>query len=388
MRIIRRRECAEFAKIQSWTLVYGRRKVGKTTLLKNCVKSDLYVLIGYGGSTAVVGEDFVAVESAVREVGLFLKRGGVAVIDEFQRLPPKYWDLLASWAPSGVLIAAGSSYGIVHRVFDKSSPLLGLFAPVHVDIIAYEDVLAQVRDPVLSILWRDPWVIPHVSGVGELAERARELALVARGLIGEVFAEEERELTETYWRAILLVAEGYWKSTDVAGALGLKGGLASASSILSKLAKMGILRAIPTLGRERYYAVRSPALSLILYAEAKYHISDLGTTPTDLPLGREAQFTVGEMLANYFGGTQRYSPREDIDVVLTRGRRRTWAFEVKLGPFTREEAREAVAKLRKVAEKVGLVSLSETPPDYGDLSIGPRELYNMAVELAGKYGVL
>ncbi|MEM0484845.1 MAG: hypothetical protein QW434_09145 [Pyrobaculum sp.] len=44
--------------------------------------------------------------------------------------------------------------------------------------------------------------------------------------------------------------------------------------------------------------MRSPALSHILYAEAKYHISDLGTTPTDLPLGRETQFTVGKMLAN------------------------------------------------------------------------------------------
>ncbi|WP_333638891.1 hypothetical protein [Pyrobaculum aerophilum] len=53
------------------------------------------------------------------------------------------------------------------------------------------------------------------------------------------------------------------------------------------------------MGRSwRAITVRSPALSLILYAKAKYHISDLGTTPTDLPLGRGAQFTVGEMLAN------------------------------------------------------------------------------------------
>lgn len=123
-----------------------------------------------------------------------------------------------------MLIAAGSSYGILHKVFERSSPLLGLFAPFHVDIIAYEDVLAQVEDPVLSILWRDPWIIPHVGSVEELRRRARDLVLAARGLIGEVFAEEERELTDVYWRAVLLVAEGYWKSTDVAGALGVKGG--------------------------------------------------------------------------------------------------------------------------------------------------------------------
>ncbi|MCY0890222.1 MAG: hypothetical protein OWQ51_04450 [Pyrobaculum arsenaticum] len=149
-----------------------------------------------------------------------------------------------------------------------------------------------------------------------------------------------------------------------------------------------MLRAIPTLGRERYYAVRSPALSLILYAEAKYSVSDLGAEPAELLLGREAQFTIGEMLASYFGGVQRYSPREDIDVVLTRGRRRIWAFEVKLGPYTSSEAREAVAKLRKIAERAGLVSLSEKPPEYGDLSLGPRELYNMARELARRHGVV
>ncbi|MGC8583971.1 MAG: ATP-binding protein [Thermoproteus sp.] len=388
MRLIKRRECAALSKLSGWVLLYGRRKVGKTTLIKNCVRHDVYVLVGQGGGAAVLGGELVPVESALREVGVALRRGGVAVVDEFQRLPARFWDLLASWAPNGVLVASGSSHGVLGKVFDRSSPLLGLFAPFHVDIIAYSDILPQVGDPVLSMLWRDPWLIPHIGSAEELKARARDLALAARGLVGEVFAEEDRELTEIYWRAILLVAAGYWKSSDVAGALGLRGGLASASSILARLAKMGVLRAIPTLGRERYYAVRSPALSLILYAEAKYNVSDLGSTPPELPLGREAQFTVGEMLAEHFGATQRYSPREDVDVVLTRGRRRIWAFEVKMGPFTAGEAKEAASKLRKVAEKTGLVSLAETPPDVADLSLGPRELVEMARDIARRYGVV
>lgn len=69
MRIIRRRECAEVSRLSSWTLVYGRRKVGKMTLLKNCLRSDLYVLIGYGGSTAVVSEEITAVDNVLREIG-------------------------------------------------------------------------------------------------------------------------------------------------------------------------------------------------------------------------------------------------------------------------------------------------------------------------------
>jgi len=48
----------------------------------------------------------------------------------------------------------GSSYGIVDRVFDRNSSLLGLFMPMEVGIISYEDVLSQVGDPLLSALLR------------------------------------------------------------------------------------------------------------------------------------------------------------------------------------------------------------------------------------------
>jgi len=50
----------------------------------------------------------------------------------------------------------GSSYGIVDKVFDRNSSLLGLFTPMEVGIISYEDVLSQVGDPLLSALLRDP----------------------------------------------------------------------------------------------------------------------------------------------------------------------------------------------------------------------------------------
>ncbi|AKT34793.1 hypothetical protein PYWP30_01163 [Pyrobaculum sp. WP30] len=86
------------------------------------------------------------------------------------------------------------------------------------------------------------------------------------------------------------------------------------------------------------------------------------------------------MLARYFRGTLYYSPKEDIGVVIVRGRRPMWVFEVKVGEITRYEAVGAVKRMSTVAEKVGLVSLRERPGDYGDLSLGPKEL----LEIAGK----
>ncbi len=78
----------------------------------------------------------------------------MAVVDEFQRLPGTGDD--SNWAGSGVLVAVGSSYGLVNRVFDRNSSLLELFMPMEVGIISYEDVLSQVGDPLLSVLLRDP----------------------------------------------------------------------------------------------------------------------------------------------------------------------------------------------------------------------------------------
>jgi hypothetical protein len=42
-----------------------------------------------------------------------------AVVDEFQRLPEVYWSMISNWAGNGVLVAVGSSYGIVDRVSDR-----------------------------------------------------------------------------------------------------------------------------------------------------------------------------------------------------------------------------------------------------------------------------
>jgi hypothetical protein len=57
--------------------------------------------------------------------------------------------MISNLAGYGVLVAVGSGYGIVDRLFDRNSSLLGLFMLMEVGIISYEDVLSQVGDPLL-----------------------------------------------------------------------------------------------------------------------------------------------------------------------------------------------------------------------------------------------
>ena len=378
---IKRREEEEIRRIKNWTLIYGRRKTGKSTLVKKNLKMDYYVLIADSNNAITLDDTVVKIDDAMKEVKGILRRGGVAVIDEFQRLPEIYWAMISNWDKEGILVIIGSSYGIVNKVFDRNSQLLGLFTPLEIDIISYEDVLTQIRDPVLSTLYRDPWVIPFINSYEEFVSRIREFSLISKGLLGEVFKEEERQLTDTYYKILLLLGEGIWKTSEIAGIIQPKGGEGTISSMVNKLAKMGLVQKIPTLSRENYYRIRSPALSLTLYAESKYAISETDLEVKDLPIGREVQFSIGEMLSKYFGGVQYYSPKEDIDVIIVKKKKPIWAFEIKMGEFSSSEAREVVKRMDKIAEKVGLVSLREKPPDYGDLSIGPEELIEIANQL-------
>jgi hypothetical protein len=378
---LKRREILNVSKIKNWTLIYGRRKTGKTTLVNNYLDHDYYVTVGDINNAVTHDGKILKLEEALMEVKQVLSRGGIAVIDEFQRLPEIYWSLISTWAPSGILVAIASSYGIVNKVFERNSPLLGFFTPLEIDIISYEDVLAQLREPLISILFRDPWLIPLVDSYSEFVQRIKEFALISKGLIGEVFKEEERQLTDLYYKILLLLGEGIWKSSEITGIAQPRGGEATTSSMLNKLAKMGLVMKIPTLGRELYYKVRSPPLSLVLYAESKYVISESNFQVKELPIGKEVQFSIGEMLAKYFEGELYYSPKEDIDILIVRKKIPIWAFEVKIGEIGKSDALESLKRMSKVAKKVGFISLKERPEDYADLSLGPKELLKIAEEL-------
>ncbi|ABP95269.1 MULTISPECIES: AAA family ATPase [Metallosphaera] len=383
--VLQRKECEELKRVDYWILLFGRRKTGKTTLIKNCAKYDYFVTIANESEGLLEDGERIGIPELLREIRSEVRRGGRVVIDEFQRLPERFYADISTLDRTGGLVLAGSSYGVLNKVFDSNSPLLGLVTPREIPILRYEEVLSQVGDPVLSTLFRDPWVIPFVNSYGEFLDRIREFSLISKGLVGEIFKEEERSLTELYYQSLLKVAEGVWKTSDLAGILQVKGGEATVSSLMNRLSKMGLVRKIRTLGKELYYRHVSPVISLAFYAESKYLVSDRDVKIPELPIGLEVQFSVGEMISEYYGGDFVYSPREDIDVIVMKGRRRLIAFEVKMGEISESEAREAVRRMGRVAERVGLISLRERPPEIGDVSLGPTELLEMSRELvAGK----
>jgi AAA+ ATPase superfamily predicted ATPase len=391
---ILRREYKDLKNVEGWMLIYGRRKVGKSFLIRKYVNHDLYYVITRDlqayfpsdGSFRKLDEAFVQSFKALRE-------GKTVVIDEFQRLPEKYWDGLSAEHPNGKLILVGSSFRVMKKLVDKRSPLLGLVLPYKLDIIHYADVLSQVKDPLLSLIYRDPWSINFVKGLKDLEEKAYQLYMVAKALIGEIFEEEERQLTMLYEAVLLSLAEGEWNTPIISGALNSKGfnvTPSTVSGILDTLVNMGLVEKIKIYGDRRrarwYYRISSPIISLMFYAEAKYNVS-FTETLGELPIGREVQFSIGEMMAEYKNLTFAYSPYEDIDVVLLNNDKPVIGYEVKLGRFSKSEGEKSVERIRRAGiPKAGLISLTEKPNfSLADEVLGPEDLVKIAEYVFKKY---
>ena len=396
-------------------LVYGRRKTGKTFLLRKCVEWDMYVTVTRAGSCIVEYRGGEVVFQSVREclnsVFKVLGGNGTVVLDEFQRLPEEYWDLigLKHHEVGGRLILCGSSLGVARKVFDRRSPLLGLLKPFLVDIVSPEDAIASLAKylkPREAILWatlaRDPWIlgvmVPHGEPWDTVLNEASSLAPVSTSLVGEVFSEEEKRLTRLYDAVLRLLAQHYWSSKVLAQKLYEAHLLLSpnpgvVTGILSQLENMGLVEKIPlwkTRGARYYYKHRSPLLSTIL--KIGELVEEHGVKPDRqtvvYSLALETQFTLGELLAKHHKLTRAYTilPRGegDIDIVLlSKSKKPVIAYEVKIGEISRKEAEEAVEKIRNHGiPKAGLISLTEKPPETkADQTLGPREIIAIAEKL-------
>jgi len=419
--VIERWECRllrGLSRAGRWVLVYGRRKTGKTWLLRRCWDWSLYATVtgdgfcvleerGRGPRLVAAGDCVEAVARLIRSPG-----GGGAVVDEFQRLPRRLWELLAATSPEAEagLALCGSSLGVARRVFSRGSPLLGLLAPLRVDLASYPDTVASLLrwglGPRDALLWavaaRDPWLLRHIEPRGEpwrvLAAWAHALVPAARGLVGEVFEEEERSLTRLYDAVLRLLSEGYWRAADLAARLA-EAGLTSAphpgsvTGVLRVLEDMGLVERVPlwrTRGARVYYRHRSSLLRLLLAVAAT--VEELGAEPRPETIhsmyGVELQFNLGEMLAEAKGLRRGYSIQpggRDIDVVLLDDRGRAhWGYEVKAGPLPPGEAREAVERIRAAGiPRAGLAALQGIPdPDAADEALDAESLASLAARLS------
>jgi len=416
--IIKRSETEIIKRHPSWVLVYGRRKTGKTFMLKNFLNWKTYVTVSRGLNILVEKRngknEIIKLRKLPSIVKESLEKNKVVVVDEFQRLPEDFWDIFASYHPKGKLILAGSSLSIVEKVFSRRSPLLGLLLPVRIDLIKPSDVLHSLTSRGLTsreavewgVIVRDPWIIPHVNLRGNVQSQiAKLLPLLVESsisLIGEVFRDEERLLTKTYETILYSIASGSWSLEEVAREIYQKGiveypRLEYASSYIDRLVKMGLVERIPLYkSRTRIYLkLRSHLMSIALGIGEKTGLTEYTQPVFNVEetvrsmYGLELQFFIGEALAEAKNLRRAYTilPKGegDIDVVLLdRKNRPVMAIEVKSSAPKKSDINDLREKARQInVFETTIFTLKEVDEKktFGIEIISPRKLINMLKQI-------
>jgi len=346
--LIPRTEAAIARRAGRHMLIFGRRKVGKTFIVKNFIEHDIYVLVKRGGGFFVEGFGESGISSYDQFMAMlqdWMKNG------EFQRLPGDFHDALQTMDMKGQLILTGSSFHLVKQLLSVRSPVLGMFSEIRVSLIKPVDIFAGLgrhAPPVtafeLSPFLRDPWTLPYFRGertsIPDILQLSRE---AIRALIGEVFLEEDKSLSNVYEGIIRSLACGKWELGEVADRLFSRKVIDKPDPHLirpyfNNMEAMDLVKRVPIFGMKKFrYLLSSPIMELGYILDERYNFfqQDIsggridGVVREMLPIHIER--FCGELFAQIYDGVYNYfySKDFDIDFIITRGNRPVACGEVK-----------------------------------------------------------
>ncbi len=340
--IIPRTEIHEVKK-KGWVMLYGRRKVGKTFMVRHFMNYDHYFFVERGGPILREKDDgfesirYETFKSLVHEL---IKQPITVVIDEFQRLPDNFLDMLHfAKERRAKLVLLGSSMRVVKDVLSAKSPLLGLVRPVKLDLVRPLDILKVFKTVEEVVFLRDPWLLQFYEG--DVMDCVRSALSSVRGLVGEIFFEEDRTLTETYEGILRALAVGNVFPKDVASYLGKPSG--DVKPFLKNLMEMGLVKRVKVFRKKKWvYSIRSPVVDLFYYLDTKYGISELDVAANTFrkayrdKLPRYFESFVRELLAEKYGGEEGVMLSPEVDIVITVRGKAVCCAEVKMRSRNRD----------------------------------------------------
>jgi hypothetical protein len=400
--LVNRFEINRINEMKGWLLIFGRRKVGKTFLLKNFIEWDRFFMVKRDGSVINEKEKPVVyddVQDLLSDLKFYLKNNETVVLDEFQRLPESFWDEISLIHPEGRLILSGSSLRIVDRVLSNNSPLLGMVYPVKIPLIKPSDILKGLSDrmdPVRAItmspFMQDPWTIPMLEEKEDILDIIPILRYVVPGLLGEVFSEEERELTRTYESIISLLGSGmedYNRMGKVLCDRGIVSNPNSSSVIpyLKNLVKMGLVTEYRKWKeRGSVYRLTSRVMKTYYYLESRYDLEnrDVPSDEMEPTLNKLVQFSVEEFLADFFGdvlqGRVEVLKKRDmeLDIFVTRRNKPYLVGEVKWGKADNGDMEKFKEKVEDFSCRKVFVTREKLEDDEIEV-LGPEDIIKAAM---------
>lgn len=370
--IIKRTDADALKHKKQWLLVYGRRKVGKTFLLRELCSFKHYYLVKKE-LTIATDTTTIPLDTLHQHVKTLLHENKTVVIDEFQRLPQSVIEDISLAHPHGKLILSGSSLRIVKKIFEPQSPLLGLLSPIKIGFISPSNILiglakkGKFKDELcieLATFLREPWLIPQYNAEAPL-EFIYDIITTSKytitSLIGEIFSEEERELTKKYEAIISLIGSGMWNTKELTSILFSRKLIPDPSpthliQYLKNLEEMELVESIKlhhTKGR--YYRLISPIMNMYYYLESRYDISRRTISFSEVKptleklFHLEIQNFIADMFAEIYEGRKEYfvSPEKEVDFIITKRNKPEVIGEVKWKKINKED----IIKFRKNSER-------------------------------------
>jgi hypothetical protein len=335
IKIPRRIEVKKIEKALPWVLIYGRRKTGKSFLVENFLKFDKYFFVNRDGTLLdketneiYTYEEFLKILKEILGVK-------TVIIDEFHRLPENFLDYLHATGIKSKLILITSTLWLTERKLKRGEPLLGLVRPVKIGLIDEREIIDTLskefegKELIENCVYlREPFLIPSFKGnirdfLPEFLENGK---IIIKEMIGEIFKEEERELTNIYEGIMKAVACRKNISTEISTYLFSrkiipKDNPGLIQKYLDILTKIGILEKVEVFGKKRFrYFHSSPLLDLHYYLEEKYSYTETNI-PSELirkvleeKLPKHVEQFIRNLFVKIFGIAHKIIEEKDLEV--------------------------------------------------------------------------
>ncbi len=373
--IIERSEAGGIGEIKKWTFIFGRRKTGKTFLVRNFIRHDEYFFVKKDkGIVSGRSEKEISYETFMEIVKRSLDENKTIVVDEFHRLGEDFLEFLHYTEKRGKMILISSTLNLSKKLLGKKSAILGLFAEAPIGLLKLADVIKTLKKYgldkksmlELAVFLREPLAIDYFSAGKDSRDIIAEILTGSiksiPALIGEIFTEEEKSISSVYEGVLKAVGSGRYVSTEISSYLFSKRLIKKddpslIQQYLLNLVDFGIIKKIKVYEKNKFvYRHVSPLVRFYYYADEKYNISERAVNKAEIGrivdgiLPRIIEDSVREFLAELLGLEECVYETKDfgIDVCLLRFKKIDTAAEVKWkDKVTEEEINKAVENLGK-----------------------------------------
>jgi hypothetical protein len=394
--IIKRPALSKAINSGKWIFIYGRRKTGKTFLVEEFGKySDFFFV--KRDKTIIEKKDWKDInydtlkEILIRE----LEHGGSVVIDEFHRLGEDFFDYLHALPQKGNLTIISSTLHTAKSLLQTHSPILGKFGEVNIGLLNIQDILPLIKkyfnNPKdlleAAILLQEPITINFLEP-NNIYDMISRFKFTVPALIGEIFIEEDRKLSEIYEGILRATAVGKIRSGEICSYLFSRKLLQKddpsyIQQYLTNLIQLGIMYKIPIWDKKRVvYKHTSPLTRIYYYLDEKYSFGDRDMTNQELALylnevmPRIVEDNIRNAIANKFGLTPHLFEAKDFEVdgIFTKFKKPSIALEVK---WKKKIDNKDIEKARLNLDRIEINRKILFVPDKAGIKIKDIELMDV-----------